>query len=384
MKSILIIAGEVSGDMHGASLIREMKKLKPDLVFYGIGGEMMKEEGVELFYDIKQMSLFGVTEIVRHIPFVYKVINRLISIVKERNPEIVILIDYPGFNIRLGKRLKKLGKKIYYYISPQVWAWGKSRIKKIAKITNKMAVILPFEEEIYREAGIDVSFIGHPLLDITKTDVTKEEFFKKCRLSKDKITIGLLPGSRIQEIKNLLPEMLKALKILEKRIGNIQWVVTTSPMIEKRVYDEIIGNNFPIPAVDKYNYPIMKHSDLLIVASGTATLESAIFGTPMIIVYRVSPITYFLAKIFVKIRNIGLVNIIAKEKIIPEIIQKKLLAEETAETAEKIIKSEETINKMRKDLENVKKMLGNPGASKRAAQFAVELMEKKTEARSKK
>ena len=374
-KSVLIIAGETSGDIHGANLIREMKNLMPDLQFYGIGGERMEKEGTELFYNVNQMSLIGVTEILIHIPFIYKVINRIVSIVEDRNPNLIILIDYPGFNIRLGRRLKKLGKRIFYYISPQVWAWGERRIKKIAEFTDKMAVILPFEEKIYRNAGIDVSFTGHPLLDITKTDMSGEEFFKTCRLSNDKMTIGLLPGSRIQEVKTLLPEMLKAFKIIKGRLDNIQGIVSISPMITKMVYNDIIGKNFSISAVENFNYPIMKHSDLLIVASGTATLEAAIFETPMIIVYKVSPITYFFAKLFVKIPNIGLVNIIAEEKIVPEIIQRRSLAEDIADEMERIIKYPEAMNKMREDLKSVKKKLGNTGASKRAAEMALELMD---------
>ncbi len=373
-KSILIIAGEVSGDIHGANLIREMKNSVPNLHFFGIGGDRMKEEGAELFYHINQMSLIGLTEIMKHLPFVFNVINRIVSIAKERNPDLIILIDYPGLNIRIGKRLKKLKKRIFYYISPQVWAWGKNRIKKIAEFTDKMAVILPFEEEIYQNAGIDVEFVGNPLLDIVKTDLTKEEFFTKNQLSRNKITIGLLPGSRIQEIRNLLPEMLKAMKIITEKMENVQGIISVSPSIEKSVYDEIIEGNFPVKSVEKFNYPIMKYSDLLIVASGTATLEATILETPMIIVYKVSPITFLFAKLFVKIPYIGLANILAKEKIVPEIIQKKLLGEEIAKEIEKVIKNPEIMEKMRENLGRVKTMLGSSGASKRAAELALKLI----------
>jgi lipid-A-disaccharide synthase len=373
-KSILIIAGEVSGDIHGANLIREMKNSVPNLHFFGIGGDRMKEEGAELFYHINQMSLIGLTEIIKHLPFVFNVINRIVLIAKERNPDLIILIDYPGLNIRIGKRLKKLKKRIFYYISPQVWAWGKNRIKKIAEFTDKMVVILPFEEEIYQNAGIDVEFVGNPLLDIVKTDLTKEEFFTKNQLSRNKITIGLLPGSRIQEIRNLLPEMLKAMKIITEKMENVQGIISVSPSIEKSVYDEIIERNFPVKSVEKFNYPIMKYSDLLIVASGTATLEATIFETPMIIVYKVSPITFLFAKLFVKIPYIGLANILAKEKIVPEIIQKKLLGEEIAKEIEKVIKNTEIMEKMRENLGRIKTMLGSSGASKRAAELALKLI----------
>jgi len=373
-KSILIIAGEVSGDIHGANLIREMKNSVPNLHFFGIGGDRMKEEGAELFYHINQMSLIGLTEIIKHLPFVFNVINRIVLIAKERNPDLIILIDYPGLNIRIGKRLKKLKKRIFYYISPQVWAWGKNRIKKIAEFTDKMVVILPFEEEIYQNAGIDVEFVGNPLLDIVKTDLTKEEFFTKNQLSRNKITIGLLPGSRIQEIRNLLPEMLKAMKIITEKMKNVQGIISVSPSIEKSVYDEIIERNFPVKSVEKFNYPIMKYSDLLIVASGTATLEATIFETPMIIVYKVSPITFLFAKLFVKIPYIGLANILAKEKIVPEIIQKKLLGEEIAKEIEKVIKNTEIMEKMRENLGRIKTMLGSSGASKRAAELALKLI----------
>lgn len=373
-KSVLIIAGEVSGDMHGANLIREMKKSEPDLCFWGIGGERMKQEGVELLYHINQMSLIGFTEVIKHIPFVYGVIGRIAELVEERKPQVVILIDYPGFNVRLGKRLKKTGCKIFYYISPQVWAWGKGRIKKIARITDKMAVILPFEEEIYRKAGIDAVFVGHPLLDTAKTEVTREEFYKTTGLAKDKITIGLLPGSRIQEIEPLLPEMLKSLHSISETAGNVQGVVSMSPTIDKEIYDEIISKHFPIPLIPEYNYPIMRYCDILVIASGTATLEAAVIGTPMIIVYRVSPITYFFAKLLVRIPYIGLANIIAQRQIIPELIQRKSLAGDITAELEKMLANPAIGDGMRKELNDVKKKLGSPGASKRAAKMAVELM----------
>ncbi|MCK4966061.1 lipid-A-disaccharide synthase, partial [bacterium] len=373
-KSVLIIAGEVSGDMHGANLIREMKKSEPDLCFWGIGGERMKQEGVELLYHINRMSLIGLTEVIKHIPFVCRVINRIAELVEEKKPQVVILIDYPGFNVRLGKRLKKAGCKIFYYISPQVWAWGKGRIKKIAGITDKMAVILPFEEDIYKKAGIDAVFVGHPLVDTAKTEVTREEFYKTTGLTKDKITIGLLPGSRIQEIETLLPEMLKSLHSISETAGNVQGVVSMSPTIDKEIYDEIISMHFPIPLIPEYNYPIMRYCDILVIASGTATLEAAVIGTPMIIVYRVSPVTYFFAKLLVKIPYIGLANIIAQRQIIPELIQRKSLAGDITAELEKMLANPAIGDGMRKELNDVKKKLGSPGASKRAAKMAVELM----------
>lgn len=375
-KSVLIIAGEVSGDMHGANLIKEMKKTAPDLEFWGTGGELMKHEGAELLYHINQMSLIGLTEVIKHIPFVYKVLDRITQFAEERKPQIVILIDYPGFNIRLGRRLKKINRKIFYYISPQVWAWGKRRIKKIAGITDKMAVILPFEEKIYKEAGIDAVFVGHPLLDTVYTSVTKDEFIADTGLSPDKLTVGLLPGSRVPEVENLLPEMLESLRKVAEKLADVQGIVSMSPMIDKSVYDKITAGYPLVPLIPEYNYPIMRHSDILIIASGTATLEAAIFGTPMIITYRVSPVTYLFAKLLVKVRYIGLANIIAGKQIIPELLQKKSSAANVGEELENMLTRPVIRETMRTELQEVKEKLGTPGASRRAAQIAIELMNK--------
>ena len=311
--SILIVAGEVSGDIQGGKLVKAIKELSPEIKIAGIGGDNMSSAGMELLRSVDEMSFLGFTEIIKHLPFVRKVMNELLKWIEIERPKIVLLIDYPGFNLRLAEKAKKLGCKIIYYISPQIWAWGKGRIKKIAGVVDQMIVIFPFEEELYRNAGVAVEFVGHPILENLEVNSSKEDFFSENDLDSDEILIGLLPGSRTQEVESLYKTMIDAVELLKSEFPNAQSITAKSPVLDNAVYDKIAGND-RLKQTNK-TYDVMKHSDLLFVASGTATLESACFGTPFIVVYRVSPISWFIGKMLVKIDSIGLVNIVAGKKI---------------------------------------------------------------------
>ena len=369
---ILIVAGEASGDMHGAGLVRELKKKRPDYQFSGICGARMEEEGVEPIYHAREMSFLGFFEVVKHLPFIRHVLKDMITLMEKRKPSLVILIDYPGFNLKLAKEAKKRGIPVLYYISPQVWAWRKKRIKKIARRVDRMIVIFPFEEDLYRKEGVDVRFVGHPLRDTVIVNQFKEDFFKEIGMDHSKPTIGLLPGSREQEVRRLLPEMKKACSLLREKISDLQVILGEAPMLPDEVYKQFLsGNIYP---VRNKTYEVMAHSDVVIVASGTATLETALLGTPMVILYKMSPLSFFLGKSMVQVKHIGLVNIVAGEKIVPELIQGKASGKKIAEEALSLLTNKERNKKTKEKLREVSHKLGKKGATERAAEAVVEFM----------
>ena len=367
--SILIIAGELSGDVQGGKLVAAIKKLSPDLKITGIGGDNMEAAGMELLHHIREMSFLGFSEVVKHLPFIRKVMNELTEWIETNRPETVILIDYPGFNLRLAKKAKKLGCRIVYYISPQVWAWGAGRIKKISRLVDHMIVVFPFEEGLYRSAGVKVDFVGHPILEGLNSKLSREEFYEKHGFKLDNPVVGLLPGSRAQEVENLYLQMVEAVELMKKELPDLQTVTGISPTLNENIYSIIEAETDLEHSNDIYD--VMQHSAMLFVASGTATLESACLGTPMIIVYKVSPISWFLGKLLVKLKNIGLVNIVAGEKIVPEILQSEVTATRLASEGLSLLGDKTLMEDTRKKLLMVKESLGKTGASQRAAELIV-------------
>jgi lipid-A-disaccharide synthase len=374
-KTIMIIAGEASGDMHGANLVREMLKMNPELSFYGIGGKRLQEEGVELLADASSMAVVGMTEVISKLGTILKTMSEMKKSLDERKPDLVILIDYPDFNLPLAKAAKQRGIKVFYYISPQVWAWRKSRIKQIKKNVSKMAVILPFEVEFYREEGFEVNYVGHPLLDMIKNDFPKQASRKKVGLTENQTTIALLPGSRVSEIRQLLPEMLSAAEILRQNITDVQFVLPLAETLEEKTVTEFIAkSNIHIKVIRGNTYEVISAADLALVASGTATLETALLGVPMVIVYKISFISYWIGRVFVSVKNIGLVNIIAGQTIVPELLQGDANGKRIAAEALSMLKSEEKMNATIKKLSDIRAKLGEPGAAIRTAQLAINML----------
>jgi len=374
---IMISAGEASGDLHGSGMVRELLKLQPDLEISGIGGDKMRQQGVQLFYHINELSVLGFWDVLKRFAFFKKVYSDLVSAMDKIQPGLLILIDYPGMNLKLARAAQKRGIKVLYYIAPQVWAWGANRIQKMVQLVDKMAVIIPFEEKMFRDAGIDAQFVGHPLLETVNSKVKKNDFFQTKGQHEDQKVVGLIPGSRPLEVKRLLPEMLKTVRQLRKKHPEIQTIISKADSVADNVYQEIIQNNNQVKLLENSTYEIMNHSDLLIVASGTATLESALFTTPLIIVYKVDRLSYLIGKQLIKIDSIGLVNVIAQRKIVPEFVQGQFRHEQLIPEMESLLFHQQRRSEMINELKKIKDNLGKPGASSRSAKMAIELMNSK-------
>ena len=367
-KKILIIAGEPSGDLHAASLVRDLRSLYPDLYFFGLGGYLSKKAGVDIVFDISKLALVGLSEVLKNIFTVGKVYKGILHRIDLEKPDLAILIDYPGFNLRLARELKKRSIPVVYYISPQIWAWGRDRINIIKKCVTKMVVFFKFEEELYKTYDVDVSFIGHPLIGIVKAQRTKDDTLKIYDLSRGKTTVALLPGSRITEINTLLPIMIQAAKIINSRIKGTQFIIAKYPALPSELYENAVkdsGLDIRIASGDTHN--VVAASDFAIVTSGTATLETAIIGTPLVIVYKAKLLTYIIYKFVATIPFLGIVNIIAGREIAPEFLQYDATPRNIADTIIPILIDENKLKTMRENLGMVRSSLGGPGASMRAA-----------------
>jgi lipid-A-disaccharide synthase len=377
-RSILIVAGEASGDLHGAGLVHELKRLAPEAEIFGIGGDGMAAAGMDLLFHIRAMAVIGFTEVLRHLRFFQRVMRTLENEVARRKPAAVILIDYPGFNLRFAARLRaryEKPPKILYYIAPQVWAWGAKRIPKMAKLVDQMAVVFPFEVPLFQSAGIPTEFVGHPLLEGLRPKLQTGKFFAYYQLDEARPLLGLLPGSRKQELERLLPDMVAAARLLRQTIPDLQIAVAMAPNLPEALYRAWVKDD-DIRLVANATYEVMRDSSACLVCSGTATLETACFGTPLTVVYRVSRLSYEIGKRVVKLPYIGLVNVVAGRKIVPEFIQNDFAPRRVAPVLAKLIKDGEYRAEVQRALAEVRTKLGTPGASRRTAELALLLCER--------
>jgi lipid-A-disaccharide synthase len=374
-RRVMIVAGEASGDLHGGNLVRAMHRLDPNLSFYGVGGESMQKAGVELLADAADMAVVGLTEVIYKLGPILRVMHRLKASLKREHPDLVILIDYPDFNLPLARAAQKRGIKVLYYISPQVWAWRKGRIETIRKTVDRMAVILPFEEKFYRDAGVDVTFVGHPLLDEVRKKYTRAEAFKRFSLREEATTVSILPGSRASEVARLLPEMLKACCILTQKLSPLQFVLPLAATVAQDFVRDIL-RQFPVKVnvIQDEIYDVIGVSDVAIVASGTATLETALLETPMVVVYKLSASSYAIGRRFISVEHISLANIIAGRTIVPELIQDEATPERIAAEVRELIVQKGKAREMKASLAEIRGKLGTPGASPRAAQIACDML----------
>ncbi|KAA0258424.1 lipid-A-disaccharide synthase [Deferribacter autotrophicus] len=334
---LFLIAGEESGDIHASNMIRHLSQMA-DFSLYGTGGDRLKELGQTQYFHINDMSIIGIDGIIRKAPFIANLFKTLKRKLLEVMPDVVILVDYPGFNLRFAKFAKENGFKVIYYIAPQVWAWHYSRIEKIKEYVDLVLCILPFEEELFKKKGINAKFVGNPIIDNIKYKISNgNDFMKLFSLTKNKKIIGILPGSRVKEIRALMPVIMQAIKNIK---DDFQFVIAKADNLDKQILLSYIGNeNIPIAA--GYNYDVMKYSDLLWVCSGTATLESAIVGTPLILMYKVGKITEILGRLVIKTKYIGLPNIVADKEIVPELLQSRLTPENLIDYTFKLLENYE-------------------------------------------
>lgn len=365
--SVLIVAGENSGDKYGADFVHQFHKLHPELTFFGIGGTHMEAEGVELLYSVHDLGVIGGFEVLSHLLRIKKIFNRIQREVKKRKPAASVLIDSPDFNLRLAKKFKKQSIPVLYYISPTVWAWRKGRLKTIRKTVERMMLIFPFEEKIYKESMIPAVYVGHPLKEKVKNSLTKQEFLEKYSLNPKKKLIAILPGSRKNELKYHMPVLPETLHLLHKE-QDVQSILLLAENLDKSLISDFLPL-FPeeMLVLAEDHYEAIAASDLVLSACGTANLEAALLETPLLAFYRISPLTYFFGRRLANIDNFSIVNILTGRRIIPELIQRNFTPENIFQEAKKILESKEIRSEMIDQFRKIKDILGNKNASKNAA-----------------
>ncbi len=372
---VLVIAGEVSGDKHAAKLVQELNRLNPELEIYAAGGERMERAGARLLYNLVDMAVLGSVEVLKNYFKLRRIFYGLLKFVEQKRCEAVILVDYPGFNIRFAKELRKRGSRVrvIYYISPQVWAWGMRRKKIIDKNIDKMVVILPFEEEFYKHCSFPVDYVGHPILDDLKVETPPEQLRERYDLCRDSQLVSLLPGSRWNEVRRHLPIMLSSAKLMSEARPELEFaLLEPQPGFRGFVDNALKRSPVDVKVVRGNMYDLINASRIVLVASGTATLETACLLKPMLIIYRVAWPTYFLGRMLIKMPYIGLVNVIAGKKIVPEFIQQDAKPARIAATALDLLGSEDRYMKAIDALKLLCDSLGEPGASARAANIVIE------------
>lgn len=378
-KHILIVAGEASGDHHGAALVRAVKKLDPGIIISGIGGKRMEEAGVRITASSSDIAVVGLTEVFSKLRKIKKAHGDMRALLKDTGPDLLILIDFPDFNISLARTARRYNVPVLYYISPQVWAWRSGRVKKIARRVDKMAVILPFEKEFYLKSGvdIDVEYVGHPVMDAIPDNLDRETISTELGLGSGRPVIGLLPGSRTDEIRNLLPSMIGAAEKLTSRYPGLQCVLPLAPTISYELIQSFIEmTSLKINVSQRDIYSVLSVCDLALAASGTVTLETAVMGVPMVIAYRVSPLSFAIGKMVVNVSHVSIANLIAGEEIVPEVLQDAVTPEGLADRASMILDNEGYRNDMIIKLKKVRETLGGKGASERTARIVMKMIKR--------
>ncbi len=363
----MMVAGEASGDLHGGALAEALFALDRNLEIVGFGGGAMREAGVDIRYDIEQLGIVGLIEVLYHFNEILAAYQKALTLLTDQ-VQVLVLIDFPDFNLRLAKAAKGLGIPVVYYVSPQIWAWRSGRIKMIAERVDRMLVILPFEEKIYRQAEVPCEFVGHPLLDeFEKKGLERKE--KTTRPISTPPTLALLPGSRKREVSVLLPLMLAGTERLVRDFPGLQILIPAAPSLpEDFISDLVASSPLPVKILKGGVYEAFSASDLALVASGTATLQGALAGTPMVVIYKISWISYWIARVLVQVKSMSLANIIADAPFIPELIQSEVTPIRIAQELTRLLKDDTAREAMRRELHTVAGRLGQAGASQRAAQ----------------
>jgi lipid-A-disaccharide synthase len=375
IKHIFIICGEPSGDLNAGHLAKAILEINPEIKISGVGGMFLRQTGATIYRDIKDLAVIGLFDVLKKLPSFFSLQTLILNKIKEDKPDAIILVDFSGFNLRLAKKINK-AIPVIYYVSPQIWASREGRIKTIKDYINKMVVLFKFEEEFYKSHAIEAAFAGHPLLDIVAPTMDKEAFINKFGISETKSTIALLPGSRKEEIKNILPVMLASAYIIQQKINNVRFVIAKSPQVDIDIYTRITAgyNDMDLRIIEGKTYDCLNIADFCLVASGTATLETAIMQKPFAVIYKMNLLNYLLYRPQVKIPYIGMVNIVAGKKIVPEFIQFGAYPKKISKQVLEILQDPDKIKQMKNDLVQVKSLLGENGASLRAAQIIIDFL----------
>lgn len=373
-KRVMIVVGEASGDLHGADLVKALYRRDPTLEIFGVAGDGLKREGIKVIFDVDRLTGMGFAELAGNLKTIWQAYRLLRKALREERPNLLILVDFPEFNLRLARLAKKSGIPVLYYISPQVWAWRKRRTQKIARWVDRMAVVFPFEVPLYQNEGVAVSFVGHPLLDLAHSSEPRERTLTQYGLDPSRQTIAILPGSRRREVTYHLPPMLEAADRLERQL-KVQFILARATTVERGILDGILEKAaVKVPIAEGNTYNVLHACDLVWAASGTATLETALMLRPMVIVYRLSWLTYALARLLVRVSHIGMVNIVAGESVVPELIQNDVTADKIVAESRAILQDPELRKRIVRKLSQVREKLGSPGASDRVAEIAFSMI----------
>jgi len=373
--TVMIVAGEASGDHHAARLVEEARRLRPELRFFGIGGEEMRQAGVDTWVDSREMAVVGLFEVLAHFPTIYGALRRLRRGLHEHRPDLLILVDYPDFNLRLAKTAKRLGVPVLYYISPQIWAWRSERVHMIRRRVDKMAVVFPFEVPFYERAGVPVRFVGHPLVERVESPLSRAEALRSFGLDPARPCLGLFPGSRRSEIKRLLPLLLNAAADLRRRHPELQLLLPRASTLDAELLQPAIdASGLNITVVANRPHDVMRACDTVITASGTVTLELALLEVPMVVVYRINPFSYHIMRRMIRVDHIALCNIVAGERVVPELIQEAATPRLVAATAERLLEDGPVRRTMQRRLARIGERLGEGGGSEKVARLALEML----------
>ena len=372
MSRVMISCGEASGDLYAGALAAELLRRDPGCRITGLGGDRLREAGAVLTGEYSGLAVTGLTEAIRVLPRSYGMYRRLVALARSERPDAFVAVDFPDFNFRVASAMRRLGVPVIYYVSPQLWAWRPGRIHTMARFVSRVLVIFPFEAAIYEQAGIPVEFVGHPLVDLIKVTASRESILTGLGLSGNAPTLALLPGSRINELHATVPVLASALPVIAACVPRLQVVVARAPNLPDHWFEELERVNVPLAVVEGRTDDVLHAADLVVTASGTATVQTALHGRPMVIVYRVSPLTYRLGRRFVRVNTFGMANLVAGRTIVPELIQDDFTADRVASEAVRLLSDPGAADRMRGDLAAVRDRLGGPGASGRAADAVLE------------
>jgi lipid-A-disaccharide synthase len=376
---VMISCGEPSGDLYAGALARQILQLVPSATISGFGSEQLRSSGAHLVADFRGLSVTGLLEVARVLPRTYAIYRRLLAHAEAERPDVFVAVDFPDFNFRLAHAMRRLGVPVVYYISPQLWAWRPGRMKTMRRIADRVLVIFPFEEKIYRRAGVAVEWVGHPLLDVSGVLEPRAAFLARLGLDPARPTIALLPGSRINEVRAILPGLLDAARIICSRLPAAQFVLARAPHLSDGLFAGVAVGGPPIAVLENATDQVLGAADVALVASGTVTVQAALRECPMVVVYRLSPLTYRLGRPFVHVDTFAMANLVAERQVVPELVQDDFTPEAVANHALAILGDPQRADAMRAELRTVKAKLGTAGASRRAAEAVVAIAARRLE-----